>query len=206
MEKLLEDLYPGKDINWIAAYVGAAYQEPWRFYHNINHIDHCLKEYEMVEKAIINKSAVLLAIWYHDVIYLPGSRINERASGDVALVQLSTLAPADKIGHHVRRLIVGSRDRGIRSDARYFHDIDYSILGQDRDTYTRYVEAIYRENMVLFDVQDIKARRKIFLLKLLSKRIFQSEFFRGLYEQQAKANIKYELEHPIGVISVKQHW
>jgi len=201
MKQLLLELYPMAEkmlIERFAGLVNTAYSEPWRHYHNMGHLNHCFKEYEQVERVIINKNAVKLAIWYHDVMYLPGSKINEIASGDIAFVHLSILA-TDKMGYHVRRLIVGSRESDIRSDARYFHDIDYSILGQDRDIYVSYVEAIYKENGGLFDVKDIQARRKVFLLKLLNKRIFHSEFFRDLYEQKAKANVKYELDHPMEV-------
>ena len=45
------------------------YQEPGRRYHTPEHVEHCLRQLDLVPGLIDDRDALEFAIWYHDVIY-----------------------------------------------------------------------------------------------------------------------------------------
>jgi len=56
------------------------YAEPIRRYHTLRHIRRCLRDLDWARAAIPDPDAVELALWCHDVIYIPGARDNEQLS------------------------------------------------------------------------------------------------------------------------------
>ena len=56
------------------------YSEPHRAYHDANHIDECLAEFDSAKSEALNPNSVEFAIWFHDVIYNPRATDNEEQS------------------------------------------------------------------------------------------------------------------------------
>ena len=56
------------------------YREPHRFYHNLDHIVHCLGELDAARAELEEFDATEMAIWFHDVIYHYGAKDNETLS------------------------------------------------------------------------------------------------------------------------------
>jgi len=56
------------------------YAEPTRHYHTLRHIRRCLRDLDWARNAIPHPDAVELALWCHDVIYVPGAPDNEQRS------------------------------------------------------------------------------------------------------------------------------
>ncbi|WP_052700153.1 hypothetical protein [Methylocucumis oryzae] len=54
------------------------YNQPARRYHNIEHIIHCLKEFDQIGDQIPDPDAVEMALWFHDSIYYAGRIDNEQ--------------------------------------------------------------------------------------------------------------------------------
>jgi predicted metal-dependent HD superfamily phosphohydrolase len=207
LKDLLSKKFPEKQdlINKLCPMVERAYMEPWRYYHNVGHILFCFKELEQVEKVIGNLTVCRIALWYHDVIYVPGSLYNEKMSGELAELHVRLLAPDQNfLGSIIKDMIKGTPNKELRGDWKYFHDVDFSILGQTEKIYSEYVRSIYKENMTLFGQEQITDYRERFLRKmLLEKKIFKSEYFRDLYEEKARANIKFEQKEIKSILNTK---
>ena len=56
------------------------YSEPHRAYHNLNHIKSMLDNFDTVRHTAEAPNALEWAIWYHDVIYDPQLKDNEKLS------------------------------------------------------------------------------------------------------------------------------
>jgi predicted metal-dependent HD superfamily phosphohydrolase len=193
-------------IKPIWGFIQLSYQQPWRFYHNMDHISRCLKEFEDIERLLKFSSVIELAIWLHDVIYIPGSKLNERMSGDTALLicgrfrhqgaESPKTSRLDRtiLGETIKKLIVGKPDPDLRNDWKYFRDTDYSIMAEDPDIYEGYVKGIYSEFLPIYSKENIQHYRAIFLTKL-KKKVFLTEYFRDLYEANALYNINKELSN-----------
>jgi predicted metal-dependent HD superfamily phosphohydrolase len=193
-------------------FIDSSYQQPWRFYHNIEHIKRSLDEFEDIEKLLKFPDTVELTIWLHDIIYIPGSKLNERMSGDTAFLickrfqyqgasakprQRLLEPPIGDIGEAVRKLIVGHPDPVYRNDWKYFRDTDYSIMAEEPVVYDEYVKGVYSEFLPIYSKEDIQHYREGFLTKL-KKKVFLTEYFRDLYESNALLNIDRELSNHSG--------
>ena len=67
------------DIQTIAA-LTTLYNEPQRHYHNLSHIQYCLAQYEeyCIDTKTKENQIVINAIWWHDAVYNPYSKNNEK--------------------------------------------------------------------------------------------------------------------------------
>lgn len=76
---------------WECEYVDIfnRYSEPYRHYHTMNHIWHCLNELSEVMYDLYCPVAVEAAIYFHDIIYNTHANDNESKS---ALYAIDTLA------------------------------------------------------------------------------------------------------------------
>src|SRR5690606_23429354 len=96
---LYEDADNSTIKEWINVICGF-YDESHRFYHNLNHIDSCLKllrkfEHSSLtpEETCYNIIPVQIAIWFHDIIYNPQESNNEERSADIAKAFISSAKP-----------------------------------------------------------------------------------------------------------------
>ena len=60
------------------------YETPPRAYHNLDHVAHCLAEFESLRDSAEHPEAVEAAIWFHDAIYDPRAADNETGSAEFA--------------------------------------------------------------------------------------------------------------------------
>jgi predicted metal-dependent HD superfamily phosphohydrolase len=77
------------------------YSEPHRHYHNVQHIEECLREFEFGQHLAADPAAVELAILFHDAIYDPRRSDNEEQSAQLAialLTEMSHLQPWNRSG------------------------------------------------------------------------------------------------------------
>ncbi len=110
----------------------ARYSEPHRAYHTLEHIEHCLSEFEQVRQLIANPDAVELALWFHDAIYNTRTKDSEARSAELALKAMRSFSLPDRIGQLVASLIMATTHTAIPTDpdTQLFVDIDLSIFGQ----------------------------------------------------------------------------
>ena len=181
------------DRSRIADELFASYYDNSRYYHNLEHIQNCLWELDQVKDQSIDKSMIELAIWYHDVIYSPISKVNELQSAKQmkeALIKFPSKINLD----YVYKMILSSPQKGpkLTNSEQYFFDIDYSVLGQREIDYMAYKQNVRIEYSSVPSLL-YYLKRKFFLKNLLKMGIFQTQYFKMRYESQAVLNIKSEL-------------
>lgn len=186
------------------------YMQSWRKYHTLNHIYWFINKCEELfkEGKIKDRINVTLAIWFHDVIYVPSRSDNEDRScvkfkefcDDIerALVLENTFncIDPDKIcyyimctKHHFDEKIYTD------SDLNYLLDLDLYTFSLETNAYLETNKGIKFEYTHHLTEEEFKTGRTNFLQKVLGKtNIFRSEEFINKYEAKARENINKEIE------------
>jgi predicted metal-dependent HD superfamily phosphohydrolase len=181
----------------------SAHSEPHRHYHNLNHLNHMFQELDSYEtdsceNGSSNKvtNEMLWAVWYHDFIYKPGAKTNEKRSAKKASDSMLRLNIQQSNINTVVSLILATEKHQANSldrQACIFLDVDMAILGSDVKTYTNYCESIRKEHASIPDFLFNRGRRKFLSQTLKQGPIFISPYFHGRYERTARKNIEKEL-------------
>ena len=198
------------------------YSAPGRHYHNLSHILHCLNMFfellpckELSRWKIEEKTAMLLAILFHDIVYNPLSSTNEeesvktmrKAEMDLGLGRWTATgaqwnAASDFImatkNHHERFATYrhNSNDSMLTAAMGFFLDIDMSILGSKWEDYSRYASNVRKEYEMYTDEQWTAGRLKFLQTQLTQRNgaIFNSSYFLEKYNAQALENINREVD------------
>jgi predicted metal-dependent HD superfamily phosphohydrolase len=137
-----------------------------------------------------------LAIWFHDVIYVPGAADNEQRSADLfAHRAADKLSPEmiDRIGGYI--LSTTHHEPPTDEGSKFVVDIDLSGFGLPPELFRRDGDNIRREFDHISEAEFICGQTK-FLQKLLDRgRIYSTSFFHDRYEAQARRNIRGTIEH-----------
>ena len=185
----------GERVKNLFLWLQEFYSGSHRFYHTLEHIDHCLQELMLWDRFC--KTALLdhlaLALWFHDVIYDPRAKDNEEQSADFAGRTMRELNPGmpDEFIKIVQELILATKHiklpRGFEQSL--IADIDLSSLGSRRDVFDANRRAIRTEYAYLSDA-NFENRNQEFLKTLLARPlIFSVPYFQNKYEVQARRNI-----------------
>lgn len=161
------------------------YAEPHRHYHNLRHIS------DMLSKGLSLSDEQVIAIWFHDAIYVPGSPTNEADSARLAIEQISGW-DADRV-HIVERIILDTRNHvPSTEESKRVIDLDLSILGESPERYQSYVESIRKEFGHVSE-EDWIAGRGAWIEGMIGRdRIFWTPWGESL-EETARANLMQEL-------------
>jgi predicted metal-dependent HD superfamily phosphohydrolase len=178
--------------NWLFQ----AYNEPFRKYHNLNHIKYGLDLINKFSSLFDNKTNVLIAWWFHDCVFTPTSRHSEFESAEKAryfcILKKFLQKDINEIYDLIRYLYIPIKYDDTSKDKQLFHDIDYAILGESKEKYERYKKQIQQEYSFIKKI--FTFNRKIFLENVLRAGIYQTEEFKDIYYENAIKNIKRELE------------
>lgn len=171
------------------------YSEKHRFYHVLRHlyltIQMARRCYDDVDKRTI--SWVVMALFYHDIVYVIGSKTNE----DDSAAQWRRYAENrfdDPIVEKIDHMIVMTKSHKLGKDAdimdKIMNDCDMSILAADEDEYLRYAQNIWREYRVA-GPEAYRAGRLAFLKSLVVREVFHTEW-PSVY--LAELNVSEEIE------------
>jgi predicted metal-dependent HD superfamily phosphohydrolase len=181
-----------------AAYADLAsrYGEPIRHYHTLNHVRRCLRYLDWARHEIPDIDAVEMALWCHDVIYVPGAHDNEQRS--VEWFQhwaRGRIAAAERI---CRMILDTVHDSIPASQAgRFAVDIDLAVLGCTRTRFLQNAAFLRAERPDLDDVA-YDAAERAFLSALLSRpSIYLTDPFRARFEAAARLNLSCRLAQPV---------
>ena len=176
------------------------YQQPHRHYHTLHHIQALLEQFDGIKDQLKQPESVLLAIFYHDVIYQTQGKpamSNERQSVAYFIAELGGFLPID-LQNRVVELIIATEKHELAdtndSDMAYFLDMDLRILGQTDLVYQAYCQQIRLEYQHVAKVLYNFSRKKALKRFLDRKRLYFTERFSTQYEQQARQNIKSEIK------------
>ncbi|MCH5716496.1 HD domain-containing protein [Niabella hibiscisoli] len=173
----------------------SCYTQPHRHYHTLTHLNYLITALAEINTQLKKPDAVLLAAYYHDVIYDPLRSDNEEQSSVLARERLAQAGVPDCITQQTIVCIMATRSHVLTesSDANYFTDADLSVLGQAPGVYEKYSSDIRKEYGAYPDVVYQPARRQVLSAFLQMPQIFKTGFFCQKYEAQARLNIAAEI-------------
>jgi predicted metal-dependent HD superfamily phosphohydrolase len=177
-----------------------SYDSPWRFYHTWSHIAACLAQF--AEQKFDNPRAVLLALLFHDAVYVPGDKDNEIRSAELAerMLRYRSSVPESERRSISRMILLTanhhSADHLLTADEAKLIDIDLSVLGQAWPAYQEYMQGVRREYCPAVTTEfQYRIGRRAFLEKILSqKRIFMTDEMASRREVRARFNVSREID------------
>ena len=177
-----------------------SYAEPHRVYHDWAHIESLLAQLKRLQAQCVCREAMDLAIHYHDVIYDPPSKTNERDSAArmadelTGAVAPAVLADAVTLVLATEKHLVPEVIRPeLVADCGLFLDMDLSVLGSPPGDFDSYEHAIREECAAVPDDLYNSGRRTILERFLARPAIYFSDVFRNSHEDRARENLVYAL-------------
>lgn len=168
-----------------------------RHYHNLKHISDMIQKYYFSYKdELKNPDEVLLAIFYHDIIYSVGHSDNELYSAVYMDGRLKGNKITEKQLSFIFDCIYSTKKHEINGikDINYMLDFDMAILGQPWSEYTKYRKQVRKEYNIYPDCMYNKGRLSVLKSFLQQERIFKTDDFYKIYEKQARENIQKEID------------
>lgn len=183
--------------------LGATLVHTWsrwpRRYHDATHLLACLRHWHEIAPRCADPPAVALALWFHDAVYWPWAKNNERRSADWArrFILGCGLPPerADELARRVEQHIMATQHHhgDLTGDDRWVVDIDLAILGQPPHIYDLFEEGVRREYRWVPHAAYVAGRSKVLRGFLERPRLYATDWFHERHEAPARANLQRAL-------------
>jgi len=169
------------------------YSSKSRHYHNLEHIENMLIELDNVKPTIEDLDSLLFAIYYHDIIYKSTKNDNEHQSALIFKKRISKTSFTNL--SKCMAQIEATKEHKLSNDydTNILLDIDLSILGKSTKEYQKYCENIRKEYIIYPDYMYKRGRKKVLKSILDLNSIYKTDFFKKKLENQAKENLRFEL-------------
>lgn len=180
---------PSPDGATVYAELRRRYEAPSRWFHNLKHIEDCVRLCDEVAALLVDRDAVEFALWFHDVVYDIGATTNELRSAELFLT-LSGGA-SFMFRHRVCDHILATRHANTvhDSDRRFIVDIDLAGFGAPWDEFMRNGGLLRDESSAVPDAR-YHSGQVAFLSRLNKRRhFFATEYFRARFETTARENL-----------------
>lgn len=166
-----------------------------RHYHSYQHLESIWQQLQPVKPLIQDWPVIICAIAYHDFIYDTKSSSNEEKSAEKAVGKMLDAGFEQARANRCYKHIIATKGHNVAedTDTNFFTDADLSILGSDAETYKTYTANIRKEYRVFPDFMYKPGRKKVLQHFLHLPTIFKTDHFFTMYEEQARRNIKGEL-------------
>ena len=176
--------------------VEKAYTHKKRHYHTLGHLEHLLVQLSDVKQIVREWDAMLFSLFYHDIVYDVLRTDNEQKSAEFASKAMVRLAVDANIMALAEQTILATAKHEVSAneDVNIFTDADLSALGQPWELYSVYSKNIRKEYSIYPDLVYKPGRKKVLKHFLEMERIFKTGHFSKLYEEQARHNMRRELE------------
>jgi predicted metal-dependent HD superfamily phosphohydrolase len=180
------------DISMIYHQLTEFYSQPHRAYHTLAHVQDCLKQLDDAREMAERSNEVEAALWFHDAIYEPQARDNEKRSAAWARQALIEIGVGSEVAERVAVMVLLTRhdQEPDTQDGALLLDIDLSILGQPWEVFAMYERNIRIEYNWVLEEHYQTARSSILEGFLQRPTIYRTRFFQMQLEAQAKANLK----------------
>lgn len=111
------------------------YNEPHRFYHNLNHI---IRMFNDAENKGILSDELFLSIFFHDIIYNPKSNDNEELSAELSYKYLKN--------EQIKQAILDTKNHQPQNQlSKQLCELDLSVLYNDYEAFVEYENKIFKE-------------------------------------------------------------
>jgi predicted metal-dependent HD superfamily phosphohydrolase len=170
------------------------YSEPWRRYHTLSHLRHCLGEFDEVAHLVDSPEQVEVALWFHDAIYVLDGRDNEARSVEL-FNRLMGPAVSTRFAERVAQLIMATChcEPPATGDERYMVDIDLASFGLPWNAFVRDSEKVRTEAAHRND-DEFYACQLPFLRRLMSRpHFYGTPYYRRKYEERARENLSRKI-------------
>ncbi|MEN9361434.1 MAG: hypothetical protein RL095_2969 [Verrucomicrobiota bacterium] len=170
----------------------AAWLEPQRFYHTLQHLGECLAI--LAEVAPQAREEVLLALWFHDAVYDPRAKGNEEASAAWAE---RVLRPIDAAAaKRVAELVLATRHEALPADpeAALLVDVDLAILAADAARFAEYERQVRQEYSWVSEADFCAGRSRILRHFLERPFLYSTPELRQRWETRARTNLTAALK------------
>lgn len=170
------------------------YSSKSRHYHNLEHLENMFSELNKIQSEVKNLDCLLFAIYYHDIVYKSTKSNNERQSA-LAFENRIAKTSFEKLNECILQ-IEATKEHKMSDDydTNILLDLDLSILGKEPEQYKKYSESIRKEYHIYPDFMYRKGRKKVLNSILELDFIYKTDYFKRLYENQAKENLRLELK------------
>lgn len=169
-----------------------SYSSPMRRYHNLQHIQNMIS---LLDEVPAEADSVMgLAIIYHDLVYNTLRKNNEERSANIACSRMKEyLSESDLI--RLKNYILATKTHTPGDPLQnLLVDLDLSILGSTFPDYKTYSRQIRVEYIWCPSFLYKKGRISVLEQFLTRNSIYQTDYFRIKYEEQARNNLKLEIE------------
>jgi predicted metal-dependent HD superfamily phosphohydrolase len=183
----------------------ARYSEPHRRYHTVEHVTAVVDRIPKIGHEVWphlgahalhdSLTDVLIAAWYHDVIYDPTHSDNEDRSAELAIQHLKTLGfdPA-RISNIVDLILMTKGHRSRTEHQAILADADLWTLGGPPEEYRLYGRMIRHEYAHVSEEDWIRGRSIAMRNFLDRPTIFATRYGRAQREVQAQVNVTADVE------------
>ena len=173
------------------AAVLAAWREPQRRYHTLQHLGECVALFERVGALATHPAEVEVRLWFHDAVYDVGRSDNEARSADWLREAAGADGVAAAAAERICALIMATRHAALPTgvDAQLFVDIDLAILAADESRFAEYERQIRAEYAFVPEATFRTRRRAVLGGFLERERIFSTPRLRDELEPRARANL-----------------
>lgn len=170
----------------------AAYSEPHRHYHTLQHLRECLHYLEAAEHLAARPAEVALALWFHDAVYDVRRQDNEERSADWARQSMERAGIDAAIVARVHALIMATRHHhpGDDPDAQLLVDVDLAILGAPAERFDESDAQIRREYAHVPEAEFRQGRCRVLRSFMDRTRLYVTDAFRDALEPRARDNLQ----------------
>ena len=174
----------------------ARYGEAQRAYHTWAHIEALLSHFHDLSDHMHDKTRVLWALYWHDVVYDPTRGDNEAVSADMLRADGKDLIPDETLEEAAiiieataKHQLPESLTHKALSDAAVFLDMDLSILAARTDVFDAYEEHIRFEYSFVPIEAYTAARANILKGFLTREHLYFTDICRDKWETKARVNL-----------------
>lgn len=186
----------GTPTDSLARALIAAWSEPHRRYHTLQHLGECLAHLDAAREHAQRPAEARLALWFHDAVYDPRRHDNEQRSADWARDTLLDAGVPHEAAHRVQAFVLATRHDAPAGagDTQLVVDIDLAILGAARERFDEYERQVRLEYAHVPEA-DYRAGRARLLRGLLARpSLYATSFFRSRFEASARENLARSIE------------
>jgi predicted metal-dependent HD superfamily phosphohydrolase len=175
----------------------AAYSEPHRRYHTLQHLREGLAHFDAAAMLARRPAEVELALWFHDAVYDPRRDDNEARSAQWARDSVLAAGCAPDVADRVAALVLATAHHtraGNDPDTQLLLDIDLAILGTAPARFDSYEQEVRAEYAHVDDAAFRAGRAALVEAFLRQPRLYATAAFHDALEARARANLQRSLQ------------
>jgi predicted metal-dependent HD superfamily phosphohydrolase len=175
----------------------AAYTEPHRYYHTLEHVAEVLRVAGRLPAT--DPKAVQLAVWFHDAVYDPRAKDNEDRSAALVPEWLGPLGVSAVVTARVADMVRATAHLSgdavpNDTDTTALLDADLAILAASEERYRRYAADVRKEYAWVPDDAYRAGRTAVLEAFLRRPRLYRTEILHQEGDAPARRNLRAEIE------------